>query len=151
MTEKKGIQRHESLHSLSHHHHEGLFLALNLKRVETKKARYSLEQTAADVKNFWVPGGKQHFREEEEILLPAYAEYGPVDLPEIKTMLVDHIRIRAMMESIIHNDTPSPDAMHELGERLETHIRLEERVIFPYIEETLPEEKLQELARRLEG
>ena len=35
--------------------------------------------------------------------------------------------------------------MNELGELLETHIRKEERIIFPMIEEALPEEKLQEL------
>ncbi|MGY4689142.1 hemerythrin domain-containing protein [Salibacterium sp. K-3] len=150
MGDKKGIKRHKSLYSLSHHHHEGLFLALNLRRVETEKARYSMEQVAADVKNFWISGGKQHFREEEEILLPAYAEYESVDLPEIKTMLTDHIRIRALMTSIIKSAEPSVDKMHQLGEILETHIRLEERVIFPYIEQTLPEEKLQELAQKLQ-
>ncbi|MFZ4450916.1 hemerythrin domain-containing protein [Salibacterium aidingense] len=140
------IKRHESLYSLSHHHHHGLFLALNLKRVDTEKARYTAEKVLENVRNFWDPGGVQHFREEEEILLPAFAQYASVDIPEIKTMLTEHVRIRALMEKVTHAEVPDIEEMRHLGAILESHIRTEERVIFPMIERTLPEEKLQELS-----
>ena len=42
------------------------------------------------------------------------------------------------------------ETLHEIGERLEAHIRLEERVVFPLIEESLSEAAVTELAGRLE-
>jgi hemerythrin-like domain-containing protein len=47
-------------------------------------------------------------------------------------------------QDMIHEDT-----LRNLGEQLEAHIRLEERQAFPLIEETLPEQALQEVASRL--
>lgn len=41
------------------------------------------------------------------------------------------------------------DRIRSLGERFDEHIRLEERVIFPLIEEAVPEEELVELAASL--
>lgn len=35
----------------------------------------------------------------------------------------------------------------ELAEKLEAHIRFEERELFPYIENTLPEQQLDEIGR----
>jgi hypothetical protein len=40
--------------------------------------------------------------------------------------------------------------LRNLGEQLEAHIRLEERRVFPLIEETLPERALQEVGSRLD-
>ena len=39
-----------------------------------------------------------------------------------------------------------PDALRELGERLERHIRFEERELFPMIEAVLPADELERLA-----
>lgn len=38
-----------------------------------------------------------------------------------------------------------------LGEQLEAHIRLEERRVFPFVEETLSERALKEVTSRLEA
>lgn len=40
---------------------------------------------------------------------------------------------------------PGPATLRELGERLEHHIRSEERVLFPMIEEALPVDELERL------
>lgn len=145
MTKRSGIKRHESLKPLSRHHMIGLHLALKLKRAGTGKSRLTIKEIKQEADEFWNPDGNQHFREEEEILLPAYAQHAEVNQPEIVEMLLKHVKIRAHMEKIINTDI-STDIMHELGELLETHIRKEERVIFPMIEKALPEEKLLELA-----
>lgn len=42
-----------------------------------------------------------------------------------------------------------PETLGEIGELLEDHIRLEEREVFPMIEEVLPEAALEEVASRL--
>lgn len=146
MAKHKGIKRHESLQPLSRHHMIGLHLALKLKRAGTDESRLMIEEIKQEAKEFWNPDGQQHFREEEEFLLPAYAQYGNVDQPEIIEMLLEHVKIRAQMDNLINGEDVSLDVMHELGILLEAHIRKEERVIFPMIEKTLPEDKLHELA-----
>ncbi|WP_051302255.1 hemerythrin domain-containing protein [Salibacterium aidingense] len=143
---RESIKRHEALYPLSHHHHQALFVALNLKRAGTELSRYSVTEVLEDTLSFWEPAGKQHFREEEEILLTAFARYDSVDHPEIKDMLMEHVQIRALIDSISQASNPPVETLQKLGILLENHVRKEERVIFPMIERVLPEEKLQELS-----
>lgn len=144
MEKRKGIKRHESLQPLSRHHMIGLHVALKLTRAGTEESRITLDEILQDAKKFWEPGGQEHFREEEEILLPTYAEYAEIGQPEIVEMLLEHITIRSRMNKLVKNEL-TIEEMRELGILLEKHIRKEERVIFPMIERALPEEKLKEL------
>jgi hemerythrin-like domain-containing protein len=41
------------------------------------------------------------------------------------------------------------ETLQDLGELLEAHIRLEEREVFPMVEEALPKEALEEFSSRL--
>ncbi|MEC5423222.1 hemerythrin domain-containing protein [Virgibacillus sp. C22-A2] len=146
MTKRKGIKRHESLKPLSRHHMIGLHLALKLKRAGTEESRLTIEEIYKETKEFWNPNGQQHFREEEEILLPAYAQFAQIDRPELTEMLLEHVKIRSLINELLGSPEANVDVMHELGNLLETHIRKEERIIFPMIEKALPEDKLKELA-----
>ncbi|WP_087973266.1 hemerythrin domain-containing protein [Oceanobacillus rekensis] len=146
MTKHKGIIRHESLKPLSRHHMIGLHLALKLKRAGKKESRLTIEEIKQDAVDFWNPDGQNHFREEEEILLPAYSQYAEINMPEIVGMLLEHVKIRAKIEDVIQSKEINIELMHDLGHLLEVHIRTEERVIFPMIEKALPEDKLVELA-----
>ncbi|SRR5690625_323279 len=142
---KQGIKRHEALQPLSRHHMIGLHVALKLKRAGTKESRWTVEQIISDARDFWEPDGNNHFREEEEILIPAYASYGNMYDPNIIDMFVEHAVIRSQMYKLIETDM-SLTNMHALGELLEKHIRKEERIIFPMIEKALPEQELIRLA-----
>ena len=146
MSEKRqGIKRHEALHPLSHHHTQALFIALKLKQVGTEKSKFSIGEVKQDVQDFWETEGNEHFREEEEILLTAFAQYASIERPEIEEMLLEHVKIRAQMDTLLQKEEIDISLMNDLGVLLESHIRKEERIIFPMIEEALPEEKLQEL------
>lgn len=143
----KGIKRHESLYPLSHHHHHALVLAWKLKQAATEKSNISLVDLKEDVVQFWRKGGQEHFREEEEILLPAYAQFAQIeDQPVIGRMLVEHVQIRALVNQLTQEETVQANLFHELGMLLDSHIRAEERIIFPMIEKALPEKKLNELS-----
>lgn len=142
---KRGIKRHESLYPLSHHHHHALFLALKLKRSGTEKAMLANNLLKNELIWFWENSGQQHFRDEEEILLPHYAIYGSLDREEIREMLLEHVQIRSLIFQIEKSD-PNSALFQELGELLEEHVRKEERVIFPFIEEALPDGMLEDLA-----
>jgi quercetin dioxygenase-like cupin family protein len=73
-----------------------------------------------------------HFREEEETLFPLL-----VDAEEARPLLVeallDHQRLHALTAAL-DGSADVRRSMRELGERLEAHIRLEERELFPLIE-----------------
>ncbi|PAV31053.1 hypothetical protein CIL05_03520 [Virgibacillus profundi] len=140
------MKRHESLQPLSRHHMIGLHVALKLKRAGKEESRLTIEEIIQDTMDFWNPDGQNHFREEEEILLPAYAQYAEIEQPEIIEMLLEHVKIRSKIEGVLKSKEINIELMHEVGSLLESHIRKEERVIFPMIEKVLPEDKLVELA-----
>lgn len=146
MSEKrKSLKRHTALQPLSRHHMIALHLALKMRRAGTEKSQLSVPELIQEAEEFWNPDGLVHFREEEEILLTAYAQYASPDIPEIQEMLIEHVEIRALFETILRADEPKVDTLHKLGELLDEHVRKEERVIFPMIEKALPEDKLQEV------
>jgi iron-sulfur cluster repair protein YtfE (RIC family) len=126
---------------LWHQHHQGLFAALQLKR-----ARQSSAAEARSVfLDFFEREGARHFRAEEELLLPAFARHSEFDQPEIVRVLTEHVDLRRRALDLAASADPEPTALRELGKRLESHIRFEERVLFPMIEATLPADELVRL------
>ncbi|HLQ70356.1 MAG TPA: hemerythrin domain-containing protein, partial [Bacillota bacterium] len=143
---RKPLIRHDALQPLSRHHMIALHLSLKMRRAATDKEMLPMKALIEEIEDFWKPDGLIHFREEEEILLTAYAQHVAVeDIPEIQEMLIEHVKIRALFETILTADDPSLHTIHSLGEQLEKHVRKEERVIFPMIEKALPEDVLQEV------
>lgn len=136
------VKRHESLYPLSHHHHHALVAALKLKRAGTSKGNLTAKELQEELSNFWYPGGVQHFREEEEVLLATFSYYGDIDTDLIHDMLTQHIKIHGMVNKLLNEDNPKMEDFQELGHFLDAHIKKEERKIFPLIEEKVPEDIL---------
>src|SRR5699024_12441234 len=86
-------------------HMIGLHVGLKLSRARTEKSNISLNQIIEDTREFWFLGGQDHFREEEEILLPAYAVYANVNQPDIIEMLLEHIKIRSGMDRLFNEES----------------------------------------------
>lgn len=143
----KPLPRHEAIQPLSRHHHHALTMALKINKTLTGEVS---DETAAHLREqillFWEPGGQAHFREEEEILLPAYSRYASIEQEEIVKMLVEHTQIRALIAAISDKDGNWKERMGELGRLLEQHVRREERIIFPMMETAMPEDVLNRLA-----
>jgi hemerythrin-like domain-containing protein len=135
------MKRSDALRVLSHQHHQGLFAALQLKRAR--------KETAAEARrvflDFFEREGAHHFRAEEELLLPAYARHTGFDAPEIVRVLTEHVDLRRRGQDLEASPDPDPSALYELGERLEGHIRFEERELFPMVEAALPDDELERL------
>ena len=151
------MKRHPSLHPLSQHHHFALIQALEMRRASEaaaeKRAAAATRQAEKFVR-FWHKTGKVHFREEEEVLLPAYARYARLDQdPGVMKLLADHAEIRAAVVDLERRlAAKSPIAAEEigrLGKLLHDHVRLEENEIFPRIEKKLGEERLNEMGAGL--
>lgn len=133
------MKRHESLHPLTHHHHHTLVMAQKLKKFSDSDR---IQPTTREVIDFWIQDGEKHFRDEEEVLLPLYAQYESVNQPCIQEMLIQHVEIRSYIRQIRMNQSAKPELFRQLGALLEKHVRLEERTIFPMIEQAVPENYL---------
>ena len=138
------MKRQEALVPLSRDHHQALFQAMRLRRASPE----DIAEVCSDALEFWSSHGALHFRLEEELLLPAYARHADPDQEAVSRVLVDHVWIRERFAALAGEQLSLEDA-HLLGERLESHVRHEERVLFPLIEEALPPEELSELGRAI--
>ena len=138
------MKREEALQDLSRDHHDALYRALRMKRASES----DLEQVSADMLEFWGEHGARHFRIEEEVLLPAFAAHEDPEHPAVVRVLVDHVWIRERMQRLAERDLDVP-AVQDLGRRLDAHVRHEERVLFPLIEQSLPDDALAHLGKRI--
>jgi iron-sulfur cluster repair protein YtfE (RIC family) len=144
------MKRAAELKSLSEDHHHGLVHARRLRRAASADA---LAEAARGFLGFWQAETSGHFRKEEEVLLPVYATHGG-DLARdpVLQMHSQHAGIRGLVMQLsdeVRGGDVRLETLREIGERLEAHIRLEERKLFPMIEEFLSEEALGELGSRL--
>jgi hemerythrin-like domain-containing protein len=140
------MKRHPALRDLSSDHHQGLVQARRM--VKAAGSGRDLESTARDFLDFWREHTTRHFREEEEVLLPAYARRADPSDPAVVRVLVDHVHIRRLaadLERLLGTGEPLADTMQHAGEMLRAHIRHEEDVLFPMIEQALPEPELAAL------
>jgi hemerythrin-like domain-containing protein len=151
------MKRHPSLHPLSQHHHFALIQALEMKRAAegpTEKRAAAVERQAEKFVHFWQKTGQVHFREEEEVLLPAYARHRRLDEDaDVVRLLADHAEIRAAAQDferhLAAKTAVSAEAMAHLAKVLHDHVRLEENEVFPRIEKVLGEQGLKAMGRGL--
>jgi hypothetical protein len=138
-------RRSAGLAGLSREHHHALAQALQLKRADAASAGAIRARFLA----FWDTEGAEHFAEEESVLLPAYAAVADPAHPAVVRTLLEHLLIRAKIDELRARPEPRVPELHLLGEWLELHVRLEERILFPLIEDALPESSLRTLAKAL--
>jgi hemerythrin-like domain-containing protein len=150
------MKRHESLHPLSQHHHFALIQVWELRRalkLPAAERQKAVRAVARKFVRFWKNAGQIHFREEEEVLLPAYARYARLDEdPDVMRMLAEHAVIRGLIATIdasLANDEVTDEDVAKLAQTLYDHVRLEEDKIFPRIEKTLSEDELGSMGKGL--
>jgi quercetin dioxygenase-like cupin family protein/iron-sulfur cluster repair protein YtfE (RIC family) len=142
------VRRHEALIPLSHDHHDALVAARRLRRSAGSADAAAGAEAFLD---FFAEETVQHFRQEEEELLFPHV----VDREEARELvleaLLDHQRLHALAAELgarLAGGHADPALMRSLGETLEAHVRLEERRLFPLIEQLLSGETLAGLALR---
>lgn len=140
------MKRSDALAQLSRDHHHGLVVAQQLKR--------ATETTAMAARDgflrYWDHEGHDHFRIEEDVLLPAFARHQAPTDDAVVRVLTEHVELRRRAADVISAPHTSAADLHELGDRLAAHIRHEERVLFPLIEAALPQNELISLAAAIE-
>lgn len=137
------MKRSPELTPLSHSHHKGLFAAMQLRDAE------DLDAAVAALLEYWEVHGAEHFRIEEEVLLPAWLELDDDADPELaKRVIAEHLDLRVIVRRARRGDV-SLEQLQRCGDDISAHIRFEERELFPMIERALPADALASLAGEL--
>ena len=137
------MKRSAALTPLSHDHHQALAVALRLRQATLA------EDAVADFEQFWRGHGQAHFQIEEEVLLPIWARLGNADSGHVARIANEHLEIRVLALEI-ESKPALLSTLRRLGERLQAHVRYEERELFPLIEADLDEDALATLAAAVE-
>ncbi len=139
------MKRHESLAPLSREHHGALILAQLIKR--NAPVYKDLPTTIVDKveysTNFFNNELKGHFKK-EELLLKKVKGIHPSIATLSKEIIDEHELLKGLFLSLAEAYDPEA-VLNELGNELDAHIRKEERVLFPLIQQHCPEEMLQKL------
>ena len=136
MRYQPGVKRSAALTPLSHDHQHALDAALRLRRADDATAAAAI----AHFQEFFEREGRRHFAIEEELVLPALPAGDPEWDAGVERVRADHAAIRAAAETVA-----DADGARALGERLNDHVRFEERTLFPYVERRLAPQELERL------
>lgn len=137
------MKRSEELAVLSREHHLALELALRLRR----STEGDVESLAGDARAFWRRESIEHFRLEEEFLLPSLEPHAADDA-DIARIRSDHAELRRRF-SELEDGRRDLHGLRDLGVLLADHVRFEERVLFPRVEAALAPDELARLGRQL--
>jgi hemerythrin-like domain-containing protein len=137
------LKRDEALQPLSRQHHQGLLVSLFLsnglkKGVATKPMRDFILQ-------FWQDDLLKHFEAEEQVLVPFAKPYTIIE-PLITRMLLEHQQI-VLLINRINNEARAEqlETIKEFADKLEQHIRFEERELFEQMQLSLSAEDMSVL------
>jgi Hemerythrin HHE cation binding domain len=136
------MKRSEALAPLSRDHHQALETALRLRRATDASLDAALDRLGA----FWASVGRRHFEIEEELLLPALSDERWTAMAE--RVRSEHVDIRQRAAAL--EQAATVEAARELGERLNAHVRFEERELFAHLEAALAPTELERLGRAVE-
>jgi len=133
---KKPLKRSKELQPFSREHHHGLLLSWKIRKGFTIGVEKERIKRYAD--NFFETSLIPHFEDEEKYVFPILGN----DHELVKKALADHRRLIRLFKS----KADIYRSLSQIEEELEAHIRFEERVLFPEIQENATEKDLQLIA-----
>jgi iron-sulfur cluster repair protein YtfE (RIC family) len=141
--EQKPIKRNEHILQLSRDHH--FTLLFSWKLVQGVKNKIESERIKKYVDYFWHNDMQAHFREEEEILFPL------IKGDQVEKAALDHEQIKKQVYKILSEDDQEQvyKYLTSLADLIITHVRYEERVLFPYLEQILTGMQLEYIGEQL--
>jgi quercetin dioxygenase-like cupin family protein len=130
------MRRHRALIPLSHDHHHALVEARRLREAAEREGDPAA--AVASFVRFFRTSSVPHFRDEEERLFPLVDGVDEAR-PLVVEALLDHQHLHSLVGAL-EAGADLRATMGELGQRLEAHVRLEERRLFPLIEQVAANE-----------
>lgn len=133
------MRRHRSLVPLSRDHNGVLIQARELRRAD-RLDEPDRAAVAERFSRFFRAEAVRHFREEEELVFPLLLAHLDEPPPELLRALVEHGQLHALTAEL--RERSDAELLLEIGELLDDHVRLEERILFELVQETVPDERL---------
>ena len=134
------MKRAEQLVKLSREHHGSLSMAKKISNVAANGTDEELLEAIETIKEYNDSELEEHFQHEERtIFAPIFSEYKEhIGIATI--LLKEHGHIRMMIPRL-KLETARED-LAEFGKMLKEHTRMEERELFPIIEELFTQEQM---------
>ena len=134
------MKRVPELRALSDHHHTGLVLARRCREAGRPGSSVSPAALWRQVLEAFSSQLEPHFQIEEQYLLPGLEAIGEASLAN--QIREDHRSLRTLRDS----EPVDRALLARFGERLESHIRYEERHVFEPTQDRLPPSTLTAIA-----
>lgn len=138
--EKKPIKRSVEIMPLSREHHFSLLFSWKI--LQGLKNNTTTERMADYVAYFWENNLRLHFKQEEVAL---FCHFPDDDL--VKRALAEHQTMRQLIQSLGDNrsvETECRQELEDLAQLIKSHVRMEERELFPTLEKRLSGEALKQ-------
>lgn len=134
---QKPLKRHKALQPLSREHHYGLLLSWKIRAGFRKNIEAQRIKLYADwfFRTHLIP----HFEKEETYIFPLLEQ----DNKRVKKALADHRRIKRLFAET----DDDAKTLSKIEEALDEHIRFEERILFPEIQEKATEAQLLDIEK----
>jgi iron-sulfur cluster repair protein YtfE (RIC family) len=132
------LKRHEALAPLSRDHYTGLVQAQRLMKAADGD-EVARRKAVAGFVDAWEHELAEHFADEERLLV------GLMTDDDRQRLLSDHRQLTddaARLRGLRRITDPSPSALREVGQRLEQHIRWEERELFGRLQQQATDDQL---------
>src|SRR5712691_3028591 len=142
------MKRHPALIPLSRDHHNGLVQASRLRRAAADGDASARLAAAREFVEFSRNEERVPLRDEEEelfALLLRHIQSQPAPLREARAQHMQLEGFARKLDIAVAAGTVDRETLAAAGELLDAHIRLEERELFPLIEELVPDDQLRRL------
>ncbi len=140
------MKRDKNLETLSWEHHDGLVVALRVKKGLERAADHG--EIARYVLHIWDTLLVGHFRQEEATLVePLQKSEEGRQLAE--RFLREHEQFRDLVEKVRREETDLNHHLEAFAELLTNHIRFEEKEVFPAVERQATPEELRNIGTYL--
>jgi hemerythrin-like domain-containing protein len=142
------MKRHPALIPLSRDHHNGLVQAVRLRRAAAEGNASARLAAAREFGEFFRNEERVHLRDEEEELFPLLLRHVRLQPAPLGEARVQHVQLQGFarkLEIAVAAGSVDRETLDAAGALLDTHIRLEERQLFPLIEELVPDGELRRL------
>jgi hemerythrin-like domain-containing protein len=142
------MKRHPALIPLSRDHHDGLVQAVRLRRAAADGDASAWLAAAGEFVEFFRNEERVHLRDEEEELFPLFLRHVRSQPAPLREARVQHVQLEGFarkLEIAVAAGIVDRETLDAAGELLDAHIRLEERQLFPLIEELVPDDELRRL------
>ena len=138
------MKRINQLIPLSKEHHQSLRLAKKCKDIAANENDDEIKAFSLQLKDDFDSQWDKHFRTEEETIF-SLAETRGNKISEVCLQLKkEHRTMKNMVENIAAGES---QLLHEFGQLLHDHTRLEENVLFPMVEDQFTQQELDNILK----